>query len=235
MLSRTWKRTIVLHRPAEELFDSLMGRFFDLADMPDGTTLEVSEGPVGSGTTATWSTPYKNLLVSDTALITEFGPARKISTRSTRSFLPAPGSTSARRYAHPETSTTTIFEPIPGGTRVTVSRRLWFSGVNPLWHPVLLLAYGNDYRKEFHKRMDDSLDRWEGPSSGRKIISFVRQVWSGWIAFALAFLALLWVHAAHAQLGLSDSWLQAVRVAIGLMVVGAFLGFYFIASVKQDR
>jgi hypothetical protein len=213
----------------------MVGRLFDLTIMPDTTTLEVSEGPVGIGTTATWSTPYKDLLVSDAAVITEFEPARKISTRSTRSFLRAPGSTSSRRYAHLETSTTTIYEPIPGGTRVTVSRRLRFSGVNSLWYPVLLLAYGNDYRKEFHKRMDDSLDRWEGPSFGRKVVSFVRQVWSGWIAFALIFLALLWVHAAHAQLGLSDSWLQAVRVAIGLMAVGALLGFYFVASVKQGR
>jgi hypothetical protein len=235
MLRLTWKRSDVVHRPAEELFEVSMNRLRDFQPLAGAGSLAVSEGPIGTGTTMQWSTPYEDIIVSDSAVVTEFEPSRKISLRYTRSYRRAPDSTSTRRYANIEIFTSTMFEPVPGGTRRTASAQLWISGVRSAWHPLLLLAQGNSYKKYFHKSTDDVLDLVEGPSFRRKAMSFVRQVWSGWVSFWLAFLALLWVHVSHEQLGVYGARLQVVRVAIGLMVVVALLGGYFMASVRGSR
>lgn len=235
MLRLTWKRSVIVHKSAEELFNYTLERLLDQERVPGATSIEISEGPIGQGTTVHWSTPYEAFVLSDSLVITEFEPGRKISTRLTRTTRPAPGSTSTRPYANVESSATTLFEPVPGGTRMKAAISVWVSGVNTLWHPIMLLANGNTYKKQFHKRMDDMLDRVEGPSRGRKVVSLVRQHWSGWIVFAAVLLALLWAHASHAQLGISDGWLQVVRAVIGLMVVGGLLGGYFMAIVRQSR
>ncbi len=235
MVRLTWKRSAILHKKPEELFDLTLERLIDINRLPGATDMEVAEGPVGAGTTVRWTTPHGGLLLSDSLVITEYEPGRKIATRTTRTHQAEPGSTSTRRYANVETAATTLFEPVPGGTRMKASVQLWYSGVNTLWHPILLLAQGNTYRKQFHKRIDEMLDRIEGPSSSRKAVSYVRQIWSGWIVFALVLLALIWVHIAHEQLGISDAWLQVVRVLIGLMAVGALLGAYFMASTGSSR
>ncbi|MDQ5824797.1 MAG: hypothetical protein M3441_11420 [Chloroflexota bacterium] len=235
MLRLTWKRSVLVRKPSGELFNYTLERLLSPERVPGATKMEVSEGPVGPGTTVHWSTLHDEWVLSDSLVITEFEEGRKISTRLTRVQLPAPGSTSTRWYANLEASTTTLFEPVPGGTRMKASIQLWISGASTLWQPVMLLADGNTYRKQFHKRMDDMLDQVEGPSRGRKVASFIRQHWSGWIVFAAVLLALLWAHASYAQLGIPDAWLQVVRVVIGLMVVGALLGGYFMAIVRQSR
>ncbi|HEX8230842.1 MAG TPA: hypothetical protein VF826_16220 [Chloroflexia bacterium] len=235
MLRLTWKRSVIVRKPAGELFDYTLERLLAQERVPGATSIEISEGPLGRGTTVRWSTPYEAFVLSDSLVITEFEPGRKISTRSTRVHLPASRDSSTLRYANLESSATTLFEPVPGGTRMKASVHLWVSGVNTLWHPFMLLANGNTYKKQLHKRTDDLLDRMEGPSPARKAMSFVRQHWSGWIVFAVVLLALLWAHASHAQLGIPDGWLQVVRVVIGLMVVGALLGGYFMAIVRQSR
>jgi hypothetical protein len=235
MLKLTWKRSVIVRKPAGELFNYTLERLLAQERVPGATSVEVSEGAVGPGTTVHWTIPYEESVLSDSLVITEFEPGRKISTRLTRAYLPAPGSTSTRRYANLESSGITLFEPVPGGTRMKASIQMWISGVNTLWQPIMLLVDGNTYRKQFHKRMDDMLDQVEGPSTRRKVVSFVRQHWSGWIVFAAVLVALLWAHASHAQLGIPDAWLQVVRVVIGLMVVGALLGGYFMAIVRQSR
>ncbi|HYP19875.1 MAG TPA: hypothetical protein VEY08_07350 [Chloroflexia bacterium] len=230
----TWKRSDVVHRPPEELFELSISRLLDPKNVPSVVSMEVSEGPVGTGTTIQWSTSYKDTLASDTAVITEFEPPRRVSMHYTRRVLPAPGSTSTRRYGTTETATTTIYEPVAGGTRRTASAEVWSPDVSTVWHSLYMLAHGNFYRKQFHKSTDALLDLAEGPSLRRKAMSFVRQVWSGWIPFWLVFVGLLWVHASHAQLGLSGSMLQVVRVTIGLMVVLALIGAYFMASFRDS-
>ncbi len=235
MLKLKWKRSVVVHRPPEEVFDDVLRRLIDQGQVPGATSMEVSEGPIGVGTTVRWTIPHEGLVIYDHLIITEFEPARRISTRGTRTYLLPPGSTSTHKYANLETAATTIFEPEPGGTRMTSSIQLWHSGVNTLWHPVLLLATGNTYKKLLHKRVDDMLDRLEGPSLARKVAACIRQVWSGWIVFALCLAMLLLVHATQEQLGISEPWLQVLRVIIGLMVVGALLGGYFMAIVRTSR
>ncbi len=235
MLKLKWKRSVVVRRPSEELFRERVDKLLSTDGSYPGTAVEISDGPVVRGTVVQRTTPYERLIISDLVTITEFEPPRLISLRGTRSYLHAPGSTSTRRYAIEESSGTTIYEPVPTGTRITASIQLWVSGVNPLWHPLLLPAYGREYKRQFHNRMDALLDEAEGPSLSRKAVSFLRQLWWGWIAFALALVALLWVHAAHEQLGISGPGLQVLRVVIGLMAVGALLGGYLMATVRTSR
>ncbi|HEX8220081.1 MAG TPA: hypothetical protein VF914_12840 [Chloroflexia bacterium] len=228
----TWKRSDVVRVPPEELFELSMNRLLDPEAAPGVERMEVSEGAIGTGTTIRWSTPYKDFIVSDTAVVTEFEPPRRVSLHYTRRYLSAPGSTSTRRYGVTETATTTIYEPVPGGTRRTASAQVWFSGVGAGWHSLYVLAQGNAYRKQFHKSTDALLDRVEGPSLRRRAVSFVRQVWSGWIPFWLVFLVLLAVHAWREQLGLTEAMLQVVRVTIELMVALALIGGYFMATFR---
>lgn len=232
MWKRTYRRSFVIHRPVEEVFDFTATHYFENRGryVPGwGPFPSDLYGPVSVGTTATLSTPHPaGGTVEMRITVTEFELNRKMSVYliSSRKDQPGLETNRARRQSSAETLATTSYSPVPGGTRIDTRSQLWTSGIGAFWNAFYLVRYWRNFVTLADRNVDNLLDLLEGPSRARKVQGLLRRFPWGLLVYGLVLAALLWANGASRQLGLSAGLLQCLHSLIAFVIVAGVCGLF---------
>jgi len=220
------RREEIIHRPVEEVFNFAATNFFEnTSRWPSESSFEkTSEGPIGLGTTARALTKHtQGREVESTFIITEYEPNRKLVMRSTNIYVRTTdgkfGTEKAKSPPSTEMEGSLTLEPVTTNTtKVEFAYKVWYQGVSRFYGPFMLSADAG-FRRAIHERIDRMMNTLEGPSRERDLRGLLRRVPYGWIAYALAFIALVWMHSARSELGLTADSLGILRAVLTGMIM----------------
>lgn len=176
-----------------------------------------------------WHTLAKDArgyMVNTDAKVTEYVPPSRFAVEQITTFadnqsdkVPPPQHAKSKTYSR----ATYAFLPAEDGTLLSVEviYRLDLSKAYLMYMP----TWTNRWRDSTEKRLGYLRNILEAEAGLRPEKPGFRlsRSWLGWILYFLILGILLWVHGAHDALGLTQQWVDTLRIVMSLMIVGAFM------------
>jgi hypothetical protein len=222
--------SIVIRRRPEDVFQFLSAHLFEKKKKwPDLIeSQQTSEGPVGIGTTGRQLTEDRwGRRVETAYTVTEYEPNVRLVMRGVSRFSayqPKRRVTTEQAAAHSEHTITYDLEPIGEDTHVTFSTEYNAPEIHGLYHLLspLWLRSWKETTEERVFYLKNLMEAEVGLPATRKPFR-LRWVWVFWIAYALIFLALFWLHSARTELQLVPDIVGTLRTVLSLMVALAII------------